>query len=261
MSPGVQKALIIFLDLCLAAYIVVAVCKFHSDGSNEPICRGVSITITDGSAKGFIDEQEVRARLAAADLDPQGVALRAVSCREIEETLAATPFVNTVECYTTIDGMVNINLTQLLPVVRIMANNDDDFYVDDKDCIMPISNFTSNIIVATGNINTIFATTYLSPLARALTNDTFCRNLFQQINVADDESIELIPQVGNSVIVLGQLPQGSDKKEQDKMIADYIQQKMNVLKQFYKYGLPAAGWNNYSVINLAYDNQIVCKRR
>ncbi len=260
MSKGVEKIIIIFIDLCLAVYIGFAFFAFRSTDEGQE-CKGVSIVVADGATRGFIDKQEVLSRLEKAQLNPKGKALSALSCREIEETLAATPFISTAQCYTTIDGIAHIEITQRMPLVRVMASDNDDFYIDEKDCVMPLSNFTSDIIIATGKINRTFATEYIAPLTRALAANAFSRRLFVQINITDDGGVELIPQVGSSVIFLGQLPKSSDKRERERLVGDYVEQKMGMLEAFYKYGLPAAGWNRYSIINLSYSNQVVCKKR
>ncbi len=249
------------IDLCLAVYLVLVFCAFHAPENKKDVCKGVSIVVADGELRGFIDKKEVLSRIKKANLDPKGKLMSQVNCRKIEEALLSTPFIKTVQCYTTINDVVNVEVTQRMPIVRIKANDNDDYYIDDKDCIMPISNFTSSIIIATGNINRNFATEYVAPLAHALESDEFCRNLVQQINIAQDAGVELIPRVGNSVVYLGRLPESSDKKERLRLIDDYVEQKMNTLRTFYKYGLPIAGWDKYSVINLSFDNQIVCKRK
>ncbi|MCD8288370.1 MAG: cell division protein FtsQ [Prevotella sp.] len=257
MKGAAKKIFIIFVDVMLAAYIVVALCAFHDGNSGKKArCNGVTVVIADGTTHGFIDRNEIVARVKKAGLYPTGLPLDSVNCRTIEEALLATPFIRTAQCYATIDGMVNIEITQRMPVVRIKASNNDDFYIDDKNCIMPITNYTSDIIIATGAIDRTYATTRLGPLARALSDDDFARNLFQQINITPSGRVELIPQVGGSVISLGILP-----SEREENVEDFVRRKMATLRTFLQYGLSKAGWNKYSVINLEFDNQIVCRRR
>ncbi len=261
MTKGVRKLVLIVLDVCLAAYLIVVFSAFHTPEDKSTVCRGVSVVVADGETRGFIDSKEVIARLKKADLYPKGQSLASVNCRKIEDALVKTPFISTTKCFTTIDGWVNVEITQLMPVVRVKASNGDDYYIDDKGAIMPISNFTSDIIVASGNISRNFAMAYLLPLARQLTADEFSRNLFQQIYVDDEEGVELIPQVGDGSVYIGILPRSADAKERDRLVADYVAEKMNTLELFYRYGLPLAGWDRYSVINLSFAKQIVCKKR
>jgi cell division protein FtsQ len=260
MSPRWKKAGLIFADLLIAVYIIAAFAAFNKPEPNRQKCKDVNIVVADAATHGFIDAKEVKSRLEKLKLYPKGKTLDKVSCRKIEETLLATPFVKTAECYKDVAGTVNVSITQRMPVVRIKAVNNDDYYIDDKDCIMPNSNYTSDLMIATGYISRSFATLYVSPMARKLMADDFCKNLFQQINVTGDLGIELIPRIGDNVVYLGHVPVSKNKTERIKLVDEFVEKKMKRLKAFYKYGLPVAGWNKYSEISLEFDNQIICKR-
>lgn len=260
MPMRAKKVGLVIADLCLAAYIVVAFSAFNKPERKHHVCKDVNITVADAATNGFINSQEVRNRLKELHLYPKGKELTGVSCRKMEDALLATPFVKTAECYKDEAGMVNVSITQRLPVVRIKSVNNDDFYIDDRDCIMPKSDYTSDMIIATGYISRTFATRYVSPLARRLMADDFCRNLLLQINITHDLGVELVPRIGNNVIYLGHMPVSKSKSERTALINDFVDKKMKRLKAFYKYGLSVAGWNKYSEINLEFDNQIICKR-
>ena len=260
MSVRAKKVCLVIADLCIAVYIVVAFSAFNKPEREHRVCKDVNITVADAATNGFINVKEVQNRLKGLHLYPQGRELSAVSCRKMEEALLATPFVKTADCYKDEAGTVNVSITQRLPVVRIKSVNNDDFYVDDRDCIMPNSDYTSDLIIATGYISRSFATLYVSPLARRLMSDDFCRNLFLQINITHDLGVELVPRIGNSVIYLGHMPESKVKSERTELVNGFVDRKMKRLKAFYKYGLPVAGWNKYSEISLEFDNQIICKR-
>ncbi|MCD8283072.1 MAG: cell division protein FtsQ [Prevotella sp.] len=261
MAKRMRDIMLIAADVCLAAYIVFVFCAFHTPDNRAAVCPGISVVVADGKTHGFIDRKEVAARVAKAGLDPKGKVVSGINCRQIEEALLATPFIRTAQCYLTINGIVNIEITQRMPVVRVKAANGDDYYVDDKDCIMPVTGFTTDVIIATGDIDRRYATTCLAPMARALLADDFARNLFQQINITAEGRVELVPQVGNNIIRLGRLPESDNREEREGGIDEYVRRKMNTLRTFYKYGLSVVGWGKYSVIDLEYDNQVVCKRR
>ena len=58
---------------------------------------------------------------------------------------------------------------------------------------------------------------------------------------------EIIPVVGNHSILLGDV---NDLKE-----------KFDKLKIFYRESLNHTGWNQYSKINLKYENEVYCSKR
>ncbi|MDO4194722.1 MAG: cell division protein FtsQ [Prevotellaceae bacterium] len=260
MSSRLKKAGLILADLMLAAYIIMAFSAFNKPEEKLYVCKAVNIVVEDASTHGFIDAKEVERRLNKSGLYPKGKALSQVSTRKIEETLQKTPFVHKAECYKTQDGTVTVSITQRLPVVRIKAVNNDDFYIDDQDCIMPNSEYTSDLIIATGYISRDYAVKYVSPLARTLMADDLCRNLFEQINVTKGHGIELVPRLGGHVVYLGKIPESNIKQERQRIIEQFVNTKIQRLEAFYKYGLKEAGWNMYSEISLEFDNQIICKR-
>ncbi len=256
-----KKTITITLDVLIGIYLLLAFIRFNKPDETTKVCTKVTIDIQDEATNGFINTQEIKHRLEINKLYPLEKPIRYVDARKIEEMLKASPFVKTAECFKTQDGHVCILLTQRMPVVRIKAVQGDDYYVDDNDCIMPNSHYTSDLIIATGHISKWFAMNYISPVSKAIMGDDLWRNQIEQINVLSDRSIELVPRVGEQIINLGQLPESKYKNERRKLVNDFINKKLTRLENFYKYGLSQAGWNKYSYINLEFDNQIICKRK
>ena len=69
----------------------------------------------------------------------------------------------------------------------------------------------------------------------------------EQIDVTKEGQIRLVPRVGEHILILG--------------TADDVEKKLERLMNFYKNGLDNVGWNKYRSISVAYDNQVVCKKR
>ncbi|HEY9550785.1 MAG TPA: cell division protein FtsQ [Prevotella sp.] len=256
-----KKTLIATIDIALGGYLVLAFTAFNKPDETAKVCTKVSINIADEATSGFINTKEIKNRLEAGKLYPLEKQMRYVDARKIEETLKRSPFVKSAECFKTEDGHVNISITQRMPIVRIKAQNGDDYYIDDKNCIMPNSHYTSDMIIATGFISRWFATGYISWLSKVLIQNDLWKNQIEQINVLPDHGIELIPRVGEHIVYIGQLPETRLRSEREKLITEFVNKKMDRLEKFYKYGLSQAGWNKYSYINLEFDNQIICKKR
>lgn len=255
-----QKTIIITLDITIAVYLAFAFTKFNKPDESTQICTKVNINIQDEMTNGFLDAKEIKKRLELKKLYPLEKPLNQVSTRHIEEVLIKSPFVKSVECYKTQDGLVDISLTQRMPIVRIKSINNEDYYVDDHYQIMPNTKYVSDMIIATGYINRWYAKKYISLLSKSLLTNELWRNQIEQINVLPDKGIELIPRVGNHIIYLGYLPESKEITTREKDIQAFVEKKMTRLENFYKYGLSQAGWNKYSYINLEFDNQIICKK-
>ena len=256
-----KKTIIIVLDLIIGVYLVFAFTKFNKPDETGMICTKVNINIEDEMTNGFLDAKEIKQRLEQKKLYPLKQKMNNVSARKIEEALKTSPFVKTAECCKTQDGLVDIYLTQRMPIVRIKSCNNEDYYIDDHYQVMPNTKYTSDLIVATGHINKWYAQNYISLLSKSLMVNELWRNQIEQINVLPDRSIELVPRVGNHIIYIGNLPESNSKKKREQEIDDFVCKKMDRLEKFYKYGLSQAGWNKYSYINIEFDNQIICKKR
>ena len=260
MKSSWSKRLFIASDVILAIYLVFVFTSFDRKNESKAICSKVNIEIADDATSGFIDTKVIKKRLQKAGAYPIGKPLNTVNTRAIEEMLRTSPFVKTAECYKTEGGTVYISVTQRMPVIRIKADNGDDYYVDDNDCIMPRSNYTSDLIIATGSINRRYATTCLSPLGKTIMQNDLWKNLVEQINILPDQNVEIVPRIGNHIVLLGKLPEGIDRKKREEAIADFFNHKMERLEKFYRYGLSEVGWNKYSYVNIEFDNQIICRK-
>lgn len=255
-----KKALLVIANLVLGTYLVFAFTVFNKPDETMRVCTKANISIDDERTGGFIDVQEISKRLKQADMFPLGKQMQHINARNIEEMLKRSAFVKTAECYKTEDGQVFISISQLTPVVRVKAENGDDYYLDDKDCIMPNSAYTSDLVIATGNISRTFAVKYLSPLAKAIMANDLWHNLVEQINVLPNADIEIVPRIGDHIVCLGPLPEATTKGKRQQLINDFVNTKFTRLEKFYRYGLSQAGWNKYDYINIEFDNQIICKR-
>ena len=256
-----KKTIIVTLDVVLGIYVTVAMTTFNSAEAESSVCTKVAIDISDGNTNGFLSSNEIKAILQRHELYPLARKMSSVDPRKIEDLLKVSPFVKTAECYKTVDGHVNIVVTQRMPIVRIKSDNNGDYYLDEKGGIMPNSKYTSDLIIATGDINKTFATNYVAFLAGALMENDMWRNLVEQINVLPDKAIEIVPRVGDHIVNIGYLPYHHNKAERQDSIVSYVNRQMNRLEKFYKYGLSQTGWNKYSYIDLEFSNQIICKKK
>lgn len=261
MKLSRSKIFFVVSDVLIAVYLLVAFCSFDKKGGNHTPCNKVSIDIADNVTSGFIDAKIIKDRLQKNGIYPIGKEICKIDTRHIEEMLSKSPFVQTANCYKTEGGHVYISVTQRMPVIRIKAENGDDYYVDDNDCVMPTTHYTSDLIIATGNINRWYATNYLSPLGRVIMANEMWKNLIEQINVLPNYGIEIVPRIGDHIVHIGRLPDCKNRTERFAAIKKFMDVKMTRLSKFYKYGLSTVGWNKYSYIDIEFDNQIICRKK
>lgn len=241
----VKRVLFCIALVLLCAYVVMALTAFNRPPQLE--CGGVTLCLRDTMTR-FVTQGEVRAMLRKQGVDPTGQPLMQVSTTAIEEVLRGHPLVDEAECYKTPSGTVCVELTQRVPILRVMPDGGSGYYLDNKGRVMPLSaSIVAHLPVATGHISRDFACRELYGLAGFLQEDAFWKAQVEQIHVLPTGGVELVPRVGNHLIYLGTL-------------SGYVR-KLDRVRRFYTKVLGQVGWNKYSRINVEFSNQVICTRR
>ena len=247
MSFNWKQILIVACNILVGIYLVLAVTAFNSpDEAMVKECTEVKIDIEKESMEGFLNPGEVKKLLSQHKLYPLSQPMSTISPRKMEETLMKSPFIEKAECYKTLSGHVCIGIKQRIPVIRVMADNGDSYYLDDHGNIMPQAGYATDILIATGHISKKYAQNTLSKVANHIVGSSFWRNQAVQLNVLPNGTLEMVPRVGEHIVFLGS--------------PTHIDNKLERLRKFYIYGLNKAGWNKYNYINMEFNNQIICKR-
>ena len=242
-----KKILSILSVVVLAGYLVYSLAAMTDRHEDTRLCRGVDLHITDSLHFDLIDEEMVLAVLQEHSIDPVGLPLEEIDPERIEATLLMHPLVGKVQCYKTGGDMLRINLSSKVPLVRVINNRGQDFYVDSRGEILTQRSLAVQLPVATGYIDRQFAAGELLEVVRVIDQSEFWKAQVEQINVTKDGQIELVPRVGDHLLILG--------------TADNVEAKLDRLLNFYEKGLDNVGWNKYRSISVAYENQVVCKKR
>ena len=247
MTINWKQTFMVACNIAVGIYLVLAVTAFNDpDEAMAKECTEVKIDIEKESMEGFLNPGEVKKLLTQHKLYPLSQPMSTISPRKMEETLQKSPFVEKAECYKTLSGHVCINIKQRIPVIRIMADNGDNYYLDNHGNIMPESGYATDILIATGNISKKYAQRVLSKIANHIVSNSFWRNQTVQLNVLANGTLEMVPRVGEHIVYLGSPAN--------------INNKLERLRKFYIYGLNKAGWNKYNYINVEFNNQIICKK-
>ena len=244
-NSGFKLFLKVTAMLLLLGYIIFSFIQEKTWSNNSP-CPQVVICIKDSSQTAFVSKNDILNILDKKHINPVGTPLDRINLKKIKQEIEKHQFVLESQCYKTADNIVHIDIFQRLPILRIMSNNKDNYYIDSKGNKMKNVTFPADVVVATGNISPKYAKRYLTTLGRIFLHDSFWNSQVNQVNVLQDGCIEIFPRVGDHVIYLGRPQQ--------------LSEKLNKLKVFYTNVLCRVGWNKYSRINMEYNNQIICEK-
>lgn len=253
---------------------LTTVFAFVQKQENELLCNKVRINILkvpmqDFEYLGFVEEDDIRELLAQHFGQIENIPLANIDVHYLERLIYTNPWVERADVYMSINGVIDIEIEQRIPILRIINSAGENYYMDSQGKLMPWSpNFTPRTLIAAGNINEKYHEWCKTNIDQIINNDTlktstllddlyaltrfilankFWQAYTEQIFVNEKGDIELVPKVGNHKIIFGN--------------ADEIPEKFWKLKVFYKEGLNYTGWENYDTLNLKFKNQVVCTRK
>lgn len=244
-----MKKILVIIGICLlAGYLVFSVFYFQ-EKPRDGICSKFEVEVGNSATEDqFVDTEDILKFVKEKGLDPTGKQFKDINTNVIEEAILSNQLVKKANVFITNNGAVRVSIEERKPVLRVISDNGENYYVDNDGNKMPLSKrFTAYLPVATGSIKEEFAKTELYKFALFLHEDKFWNAQIEQIIVLPNKDIKLIPRVGDHQIILGDL--SGYEKRLDKLMA------------FYENGLNETGWNKYSIINLKFDKQVVCTKR
>jgi len=257
-----RKVLKILLIIPVLYLIIIPVFLVRS--ANSLLCKGISIDIKDSSDYHFVTKRQLLNLVYGSTGRIIGKPVKDVSVSEVESKINGLRELKEAEVYITIDGTIHVYANQRDPVMRVMPDGGGDFFIDNDGVVVRKRNlYTPRLHIVGGNVNissamlngvsvldTSIKNSILKDiyyLVEYINDDSFWSAQIDQIYVDNNDQIDLIPRVGNQVIHLG--------------TTENIEGKLRNLAAFYDKVLPEVGWNKYSVINLEFKDQIVCKKR
>jgi len=242
--------------MVLPAYLI--------SSTNSRLCGGIIIDIKDSSDYHFVTRKQLLGLAYGNSARILGRPVKEINLLEIENRINVLRELKVAEVYRTIDGNIHIYADQREPVMRLMPDNGGDFFMDEDGVIVRRRNLYNprlhivggNIIINQAMLNgvSVLDTSIkksilkdIYQLVSYINDDDFWAAQIDQIYVDDNDEIDLIPRVGNQKVHFGTI--------------ENFKGKLRNLQAFYDKVLPEVGWNKYSVINLEFKDQIVCKKR
>jgi cell division protein FtsQ len=235
---------------------------------NDQSCKAYHIRIDYGNADTLLTQADVYDLIKRTGNILKGQHLGSIDAEMIERELRHQPYVAHAEVFVTLDGIAEIQVLQRQPILRIFNRSGESFYLDGLGHLLPLNpSFSARVMVATGFIDEQFSkkVNYLQDSVRRkdsaeyrsvminlfslstyIMKNRFLRAQIEQIYVDEMGEFQLIPRVGNHIIIFG--------------TPEDIESKFDRLYAFYKYGLSRTGWKRYNVINIKFRNQVVCSK-
>ena len=163
----------------------------------------------------------------------------------LENALTSNPMIKEAQVFIDVDGKITAEIEQRKPIARVSTNA--SFYIDDTGSYMPLStNYTARVPLVTGTVykNELI---HVFTIAKKVQQDDFLKKHVVEIHQNENKSIDLKFRLNDFTIQLGSI------KSLDK--------KINNLKAFYQKAMRDKTLESYSIVNLKFDNQVICTKK
>ena len=169
-----------------------------------------------------------------------------IDLSSLEQQVLEHPMVENATTFLTVDGQLKTSVKQRTPIGRV-NNNSESYYIDRQGEKMPLSNnHSARVPIITGlseteNINDVFE------LLNYIKSDMFLKKQVVGIHKSAENDFLLMTRIGSHKINLGGI--------------DNLEVKFKNLKAFYNHTMTNKTIENYKMINLKYNNQVVCTKK
>jgi cell division protein FtsQ len=237
---------------CGTVILLVAAMK----QKNNSRCFGLEIKITGVQNNFFIDKIDVIRFLERTVGKPEGRLMSSFDLYRLEAMLEKNEWIKNAELFFDNNEKLVVNILEREPVARIFAVDGSSFYIDTSTKKLSLSEkFSARVPVFT-NFPVMAAVhskadsnllNDVKDLGDFILHDPFWMAQIDQVNITSGGTFELIPKVGNQLIVFG--------------TAENCKEKFDHLLLFYKKVESKVGWNKYSQINVSFKGQIIGVKR
>lgn len=213
----------------------------------------LNIEKLDGSRNLISEEVALKHIEKFFGVEIQEVKFARLETKKLEAALKNDSRIEHAEVYVDGNNVLNINIIQRAPIVRVMANSGEDYYLDKYgERIKAVKKSAVRVPIASGHIDE-FASDWkdkqghtlhdVLSLAQELPKDDFLQALVEQIFIESDGSITLIPKVGKQELIIGS--------------TEKLKVKLQNIKETYKTVIRIKGFDKYKEFNFEITNQVI----
>jgi cell division protein FtsQ len=193
-----------------------------------------------------VDQEDILNILYSQGIRLHGTHVSELNRNQLRQAILAFPGVFDAKVYNTPDGTLNIDVLQRKPVIRLI-NPGESWFVDRTGIRIPASGrYSPRVLLVSGIADEGFLRDSIGPLAGFISGDPVLDTLVQGLMIQPDRTIEIVTSNTSSRFFMGD--------------ASGFEWKLEKLKIFYDKCIPLFGWDDYSKIDLRYENQIVAKK-
>lgn len=231
---------ILVVGLCLLLALAAGMGRRQerTEKCDQLVCR-----IVDEEERAYVDEEELTSLLKQQNAYPVGEYVHRVNLQHIEDIVRRHPMVRTAECYTTENGSVMLQVTQRVPLLKVITAN-ESYFIDTDHLRMPIrKQINDTVLCARGRIGEQSAAGCIADFAEWLQKEPYWQTRITAVEIQDPHHVRLCQRQKGETILIG--------------VWEGYEQKLQNAKRFYQQ-TQCLQTPHYATLDLRFRSQVVC---
>ncbi|WP_299529037.1 cell division protein FtsQ/DivIB [Ulvibacterium sp.] len=232
-----------YIKIIALSLIIMGLYAFSNHRSEKRKVEGINVEFV-GDQNLYITQGTVN-KLLIQNYGPiSNMPKEKLVLNTIEKVIEANEMVKSAQVYLTVNGELTSKIVQRKPIGRIEGNS--KFYLDDEGKRMPLSkSHSARVPIITGKI-TGKGLEDVYEILKYINQDDFLRKNVIGIHIEEEESYQLKFRMEQFVVHLGGI--------------DNLEEKFNNFKAFYAKANRDKTLEEYAMVNLEFNNQVVCTK-
>ncbi len=241
-------------SIAATALIVLFVVAWQEKGGKK--CKDIQVELVGDNTKAlFLYEQEILGLINDEQVKT-GQPISSINLSALEKMLENSGWIKNAELYIDNKMVLQVKIEQRIPIARVFTVGGNSFYMDNEGRRLPLrqlsvlrlpvfTGFTSDQpILSKPDSLLLHDMVYF---ANTIKSDSFFTAQIAQINIASNGDFELVPAIGDHLVLIGKV--------------EHLEDKLNRLFTFYKKVWVPSGINAFQVLDCRFDKQIVALKK
>lgn len=218
---------------------------FTHEKNKVKTVHDISIEFEEGNTL-FMDYEMVNKMLIQNGKSVENEPKTVIDLHKLEKNVLSHPMVESASVFLTIDGLLKTKIKQRTPIARVISGT-KSYYIDRQAKTMPLSsNHSARVLLVSGDVNED-DNNEVHVLVTEILKDKFLKKQIIGVRKMWNKEFILITRVGDQKIEFGNL--------------DNLNLKLKNLRSFFAKTMADQSIDNYTSINLKYNNQVVCTKK
>ncbi len=237
-----MKTFLLITSWVLGFAAVAFLLAFESVSESRTMVSSLNIMLNQPKNQLFLTKEDVRELLDKQDDSLLMRSVNAINTAVLEESLENHPFIADAEVFSTLDGLLSVQVEQKLATARVITTS-KHYYLDAEGHRFPLTKtYSAAVPVFTGmQDSTSIANAY--QLLNTINSTAYFEGWLAEIHTKQNRTLELVPVRGNHRVLFG-------------TVAD-AEQKLQKLEAFYKTVVTEQNLADWKTLNVAYNKLLV----